>query len=266
MRITLLLTICVQIFGGVIMSRTLVVALTALVIVSTLSAQQLHRTHSEFAPTATVQVVNGTASVVANSPRPLLQAITGIAEHYGWTINYEDPLYRNGELIDDTNPEWRALHPQAAGPRIPSGRVFRASVPVSQNMERGSEGERLALQELVADYNQSGNPGQFTLLLLDTGFFSVVGKNAGSSAHGQSILDTPVSISFTSRSANETINLILNQVSAKTGISIVKGVWPFNATVPSRVSVGGAAVPARELLQQTIAQMPVKLVWHLLLD
>ena len=248
------------------MSRMLVVALTVLLAVLMLPAQQLHRTHSDFAKKATVQVVNSSASVVANSPRPLLQALMGIAERYAWTINYEDPLYSSGELIDDTNPQWRALHPQAGGTRIPVGGVFRASFPVSPNMERGSEGERVALLKLVADYNQSGNPGKFALLPPAKGFFSVVGKSTRGTAMGQSILDTPVSFSSASRTANATIDLVLEEVTAKTGIAIVKGVTPLNVTALNRVSVGGTAVPARDLLQQTIAQMPIKLVWHLLFD
>jgi hypothetical protein len=40
---------------------------------------------------ANIERRDGQVSVLANSPRPLDQAVAAIRQEYGWIVNYEDP-------------------------------------------------------------------------------------------------------------------------------------------------------------------------------
>lgn len=41
---------------------------------------------------------DGTVTIMASSPRPLWQALEAVKRRYGWTLDYEDPLYRKTKL------------------------------------------------------------------------------------------------------------------------------------------------------------------------
>jgi hypothetical protein len=71
----------------------------------------------------------GTAgTLTANDPRPLMRAIATISQEYGWTVDFEDPPYRSHfDLVDDTDPVWRAIHPNAKGVTRVSGGVFQSN-------------------------------------------------------------------------------------------------------------------------------------------
>lgn len=54
-----------------------------------------------FLPAAVLGHCGATATLTANDPRPLLQAVEGISEEYGWIVDFEDPLYRSRfDLVD----------------------------------------------------------------------------------------------------------------------------------------------------------------------
>src|SRR5277367_2580694 len=70
----------------------------------------------------------GTAHIVANSVRPLAQALDALQRKYGWLVDYEDRRYLSKvdtkELVDE-------LH--APKPRlVPAGGRFEASFPVAK--------------------------------------------------------------------------------------------------------------------------------------
>jgi hypothetical protein len=54
------------------------------------------------------------ATVFANSPGPLDQAITAVREEYGWCVSFEDPPYRHSldfGANPSVNTRWRASNP-----------------------------------------------------------------------------------------------------------------------------------------------------------
>jgi hypothetical protein len=112
-----------------------------------------------FMSAALIQHHETAGTLTANDPRPLMQAVEAMGQEYGWIVDFEDPQYRSHfDLVDDTDPTWRANHPNAKGMVRVSGGLFQSTFPepstISENVEEK------VLQKLVADYNASGNPRQ----------------------------------------------------------------------------------------------------------
>lgn len=84
----------------------------------------------------------GTAgTLTANDPRPLMQALAAISQEYGWTVDFEDPPYRSHfDLVDDTDPAWRANHPNAKGVTRVSGGLFQSNFPEPSDLPPASAG------------------------------------------------------------------------------------------------------------------------------
>ena len=85
---------------------------------------------------------DGTLSVTANSTRPLWQTLESVRRRYGWTVDYEDPLYssESNQIASDS------VH----------GRYFKGGKFVSHFLEPKSSSsteETRVLQEIVNQYN-----------------------------------------------------------------------------------------------------------------
>jgi hypothetical protein len=240
---------------------------------------------SQFMKEGLVKRNGSSATVIANDPRPLAQAISALNEEYGWVVDYEDPPYSsNSELIDATNPKWRAEHPGAPGVKGIAGGAFQSDYEESPQLNTAA-GEEAFLQKIVSDYDLSGNPGRF--LVRDEGEvtlspampgskvsvihrFSIIGKSIKDS-HGQdylvsSILDTPISIPVEQRSAQATIDEIARGLSAQTGTRVFGGAVANNLLLQSQVTVGGENVSARSLLTKTLNDTQRPQIWRLLYD
>src|SRR5580704_3021757 len=89
-----------------------VVAIGLFAVDSGAQVQERSARYSRYMERAEVHHQTNSASVVANSPRPLAQAVTALSEEFAWVIDFEDPpYYSKHDLVDDTAPEWRAAHP-----------------------------------------------------------------------------------------------------------------------------------------------------------
>lgn len=196
---------------------------------------------------------------------PLLQAITAVREEYGWVVDYEDPPYSGKhDVMDMTNPKYRATHPNASVVLGPAAGAFQSTYRATPNMWSSPTAEQKLLEEVVSDYNQSGNPGNFTVRELPDGSFDVVGTSIHDDSGGdvpiKPILDTPISIPRVARSYYKTLQAILTALPVKTGL----GVGPTNLLMGGAIKVGGTDVPARNLLMQMIGTWgPAKWVWSL---
>jgi hypothetical protein len=212
----------------------------------------------------------GLATVKANDPRPLEQALTAVSEEHGWIVDYEDPPYTIApDLVDDTSPQWRVSHPDSPGVTIPAGGAFQSDYDEGAAIAT-LKGQGAALRKIVSEYNRSGNPGKFLVREEEDGRFAVVGTtvkaNAGKERNVASILDTRISLPTQQRSAAETIEAILKEVSDTSGTRLVVGTAPLNIILNSQVTVGGENLPARTLLLQTLNGTGRTLIWSLLYD
>ena len=184
-------------------------------------------TKPSFMDAAVVQHNGAMASVTANSPRPMMQAVEAIGQEYGWLVDYEDPPYvSHFDLVDDTDPNWRASHPNGKAVTRVSGGLFQTSLPEPSSIASGDAAEQV-LQALVAGYNSSGNPGKFAVRKQAGGRYTVVGT-ARKDENGQdesvnAILDTPIAIPVQQRDAEETLQLILDTLTAKSASRFTLG-------------------------------------------
>lgn len=232
-----------------------------------------------FMDAAVVQHNGAVASVTANFPRPLMQAVEAISQEYGWLADYEDPPYvSHFDLVDDTDPKWRASHPNGKAVTRVSGGLFQTSLPEPSSIASGDAAEQV-LQALVTGYNSSGNPGKFAVRKQAGGRYTVVGT-ARKDENGQdesvnAILDTPITIPVQQRDAEETLQLILDTLTAKSGIKVCLGTVGLssNPLQDATVTIGGTDVPARTLLLQALDQISRTsphfrrvFVWNFLFD
>jgi hypothetical protein len=218
----------------------------------------------QFIDSATVTQTDRKASIYANDPRPLDQAIRAIREQYGWIVDYEDPPYGPNDLVDDTDAKWRKAHPDAKGVTRVAGGIFRAELTLVDDMSSGSNGEEVLLHDLITKYEGSGNPGRFELRRETPKRFSVVGIGP---ANGdvKPLLDTMITIPAQERTTIDSIRLVLRAISEKSGYKVEVGTGPIN-TVMASSKIGGQERPAREILAKLAGATPLPLVWILLYD
>jgi hypothetical protein len=114
------------------------------------------------------------------------------------------------------------------------------------------------LRKLVSDYNSSGNPGKFIVRKEAEGRYAVIGVSRKGEARQDEtvpvLLDSPITIPVQQRSAAETLQLIVERLSATTGVKVLLASnWlSSNPLEDAEVSVGGTNIPARTLLSQTL--------------
>ncbi len=227
--------------------------------------------HSRYMDRAEVRHLGNSATVKANSPRPLAQGVTALSEEYGWVIDFEDPpYYSKYDLVDDTDAKWRAAHPSSKGVTAIAGDTFQTQFPETPDAPISLAEEEHILDAVVADYNASTNPGRFTVRNEGDGRFAVIGTHVkdknGRDENVSPILDTPISIPADTRDALTTIRIILDALTAKSQLRVVPGLLALNALYQSQVTVGGENIPARTLLLQTLSAAKIKLYWDLYYD
>jgi hypothetical protein len=243
--------------GGKRMRKVRNLVLIYLLVAPAVSAQTTQPAHS-YMQEAVIEHQNGSATVVANSPRPLSQALTAIRREYGWVVDYEDPLYRDSDLTTWSDPRF----PSRIF-KVPAGGAFQSTYPEGPLMWSQTGDEDAVLEKIVADYNASGNPGQFVVLPQSDGSYAVVGSEPGSTA--PPILSTAVSIPSGTRTLGDTLYLITEAVSAAAGVAVYANPHPgmLNLLVRTQVTVGATGVPARSLLVEAFTHANGKIAWDM---
>ncbi len=219
--------------------------------------------------TAVIEHKVGSATVKANDPRPLMQAVAALNEEYGWMVDYEDPPYTSdSDLLDVTDDQWRARHPNGRRVTILAGGAFESTYQ-EDSVNIRPEGGAAILQKIVADYNRTSNPGRFTLASQGRGRFTVIGsavKNGvGQEEKVVPVLDTHISIPVAKRTTGEAIGLILHELSAKCNCKVGDGGGPINLLINSNVTTGGNDISARQLLIQTLdatGELMIYTLWY----
>jgi hypothetical protein len=200
---------------------------------------------------------HGSSGIVfAISPRPLLRTIKAVRDEYAWFIDYEEPPYYSSyDLVDNTDPVWRSNHPNEKGVHAAVGGSFLCEYPEGPNTAASVEEEEKILKKLVDCYNRSGNPGKFTVVREARRHFAIIGESLkddnGRDVHVTPFLDTPISIPRAERTADETLDLIVAELYAKTGIKCIASLgsfWP-SPLWGAHITLGGDNVSARDLLR-----------------
>lgn len=182
---------------------------------------------SAVAASATGQVSPATISV--NDPRPLAKAAEALEREYGVPISYEDPAYAfSGDVVDKTDPQYKALHPDAKV-LIPRGGSISVTMPSQPlNLASPSGGDPLSvIQEALSAHAAAGYPGQFKAVKTAIGYAVLptgVRSTAGAVVAELSPFDTPISFPTIQRGVGETLKLICQTVSSASGRTLVLGV------------------------------------------
>jgi hypothetical protein len=241
-----------------IICRVLILVLLTLPVLLTgrVSAQAARPASQDWAH-GTVQHHGTSATVMANHDHALRQAIEAVREEYEWVVDYEDPPFQSErDFVDITKPEWRAAHPGQRGQRLLAGSAFQSEYAEPPNTATSTVEQERVLNKIVADYNSSRNPGKYRAVKEPGGRFAVIGEyvknDYGSDEKVSPILDTPISIPVQTRGTLEMLYLIVEQLSAKTGIKFGYVNWD-NSPFRSRVRLGGENVTARSLILRALA-------------
>jgi hypothetical protein len=239
------------------------------IIFATVVGAQVNKPRDEYLRHAELNHLGASALVLANAERPLRQAVMAVREEYGWIVDFEDPPYQSQyDLVEVTDPKWRSQHLSSRGAWIVSGGKFQTEYPEFPNTSTSSSREESVLNKIVADYNQSGNPGKFRVQKESGGRYAVIGAaikdQSGDDRYISSILDTPISFPEESRGAVDTVNLILAEVSRKTLTELLLtsdfGTSPLQRF---RVDLGAQNELARDLIVKTLSGTNQSLVFDL---
>lgn len=220
---------------------------------------------------AEIQRTDGKVSVVSIYPRPLQQVLDAVTQEYGWAIDYEDPPYQSSlELVDATHPNWRAAHPDSPGVMNIRGGLFRTTYPESESTAVSTMEQARVIRQVVADYNASGNPGQFAVRDTAQGRLEIVGisvkDESGAQMPAAPILDTPIHVQAGSMRLDDAISAMLREVSRMTGTDVGFASGPTNLMIQTTVTLSGAEMPARDALREVLSQAKIHLYWRLLYD
>ena len=242
--------------------------------VPTLLSAQTGAKKPSFMPAGIVEHHGTLGTLTASDPRPLFQAVEAIGQEYGWVIDFEDPPYRSHfDMVDSTDPDWRASHPNDKGVTRVTGGEFQSQFAEPSTILSG-DAQWQVLQKVVADYNGSGNPGKFTVRKEVEGRYAVIGvtrkDEAGKDETVPVLLDTAITLPVQQRSADETLQMILQILSATSGVRVLmSSTWLSSYPLDGIVtSVGGTNVPARALLLQVLDAASSRRLfrWDLLFD
>jgi hypothetical protein len=167
-----------------------------------------------FAAVANIEHTSSSGHVSANYSRPLFQTAETVIREYGWVVDYEDPPYFSTfDLTDDTDPRWRASHPNSKGVVRVAGSAFQSTFPEPV----GETTKEQVLEKIISDYNSSGNPGKFALRKEGENRYAVIGvavkDDAGKDKDAPVLLDTLITVPEAHRSAFDTLNLVLSTLS-----------------------------------------------------
>jgi len=249
----------------------IVVAAVMLLSIPAQAQDEVKERHKKYLDRAEVHHLGDSATITANSPRPLADTLMAVSQEYGWLIDFEDPPYYSAyDLVDDTDSAYRAAHPDEKGVTAVGGAAFQPRFPEILDRAASIPEQERILDKIISDYNESSNPGQFSLRKEGGGRFSVIGsyiKNeSGQDEAVNPVLDTPITIKTETRNAYETIELIVNTLTNTSKSKIMVGRVPTNLLYQTQVTVGGENIPARALISQVLSALRIKLYWHLYHD
>jgi hypothetical protein len=225
---------------------------------------QFHLSAQERKPRASITRSGNQLLISAYAARPLLEAITVVAEEYGWIVDYEDPIYSNTESKDVTDPAWRRAHPTERGAWNPSGGTFVAKLGKSDDVPLH---EKETLESIVEQYNHSDNPGSFRLVRTPSGRLVVSGRSRlDATESGRGPFDTLIFPFPNSQVAINALQKLIDQCASRNGVTMVVGMVPLNAMSQSIVEGHKESESCRDEFARILSALPYALTYEILYD
>ena len=207
---------------------------------------------SGFAPAVAAQ-----EAVTISSPRVLGELVARLQQR-GYLVTYEEAPYDSETELSTT------VYPDGTRFRAPLSRTELFHLPAAapdsdghvvwpDNSQRG-----LAfVEQLVSDFNKSGNPGNFKVSF-DGGYANIM--PAGRRLNGKletfdAVLNTKVVFPPQARLCAEALQDLFDQLRQLRGVDVVEGNMPVNGLLRHSCAVTGNDLTARQVLIQLLAQM-----------
>jgi hypothetical protein len=203
--------------------------------------------------------------VDASTGRPLAEAIRALEERYGWVITYEDPPFEHASDTEDVTSLVRRDGDLTKKVIVPKGFPFTFVYDLSPDRSTPRDDPKTLLQNLLADYELSGNPGAFRMIEADNVFHVVpvaVKDPNGSLVKLRSVLDARVSLPDDQRSLYLRIDAVLRAVTAASGTRIINGA-SGNLFLQTHLRDGADNEVARDVLMRSLKATGRKLSWQL---
>jgi hypothetical protein len=206
-----------------------------------------------------------TISLTVKGPRPLADMAQQLERLSGVPISFEDVRYENASDVEDVTesvvkPQYRAPNRTAAPIRVlsPRGGELSLSLEVEAGGTNRPRDLHTALTGALDAYAAKGFPGRYAVKQ-DGGIFIIspagVRDAGGSMIPAKSILEALVTFAPVPRSAAETLELILAEVSRTSGFQVDVGTIPLNGFIPRIVTVGAWREPAKSVLLRLFANV-----------
>ncbi len=213
--------------------------------------------------------------------RPLFGLTSELQQKYGLLVTYEDgPVDRDSELNSETRPNglkflcpmWRPITF-----RLPSDLTLRDQTVAFAPVRIDPAQSLAAVQELVKQYNDSENPGKFTVVP-DGQYLHIVQtqRMAGGKLQAvEPVTNTVVSLDRTPRSCNAVLIELFAQVRQLRGVNMTQGVMPIASLFLHECRVGEGPLTTRQVRAEGLAaigtdridgQKRVSFSWELVYD
>lgn len=235
-------------FGLSLATRTIVLVVT------------FHTAAGQYAPSATIERLDSQLIIKSDDPRPLEQALIAITQRFGWSVDYEDPIYSGIESKDISVPQWRKTHPNEVGFLAPSGSSFVASLAADNIGSR----EEAALNSLVAQYNNTSNPGVFRVSDTSGGRLAVIGFSRTRQTNDP--LEVMVQPDPQSEAASVVLQKLIARCSSASGVRMTVGTFPQNIFAQSIIKGHEKASSCRSQLADILGSTPGRCVYRILYD
>ena len=179
---------------------------------------------------------NGTTTIHAVSPRPFYQALQAITGSLQAAVDYEDPQYTD-----------REMHGAPGASRRLNGGSLTATIDLGQGSTQASSEE--IVRELLNQFNKESSIHFMLETHEGSSRIDVVPNVPGYIP----LLSTKILLDGKERSVSDTIDLILREVSHKTGACIARGGFIDNELSASITSLKPQGpTPARDLLSRAL--------------
>jgi hypothetical protein len=201
-----------------------------------------------------------TATVYTYSRWPLLDALVEVNREYGWAVDEEDaPVVNASEIVDDY-PEIRKKDPTIFGKMLDiKGEPFHSTFDEDHAQQADVEA---VLEQLVQDYNASGNPGKYKLERTASGTYDIVAdrykSQSGEEVAYTPILDCVISVTIPLVDETEAMRRVAEQVNKTCAAGVLNADFAWvPMSQPPEVYGNYDAMPARDVIRALLAQVPV---------
>jgi hypothetical protein len=204
-------------------------------------------------PLSRIEHSADSTTVVVDDPRPLWIAVEALRNEYGWLIDYEDPIYGVGDTQEVQNAAFERRFPGRRS-RMPVGGHFSSTFT-------GALAPQVVIDKVLADYNASGNPGQFEKRIDERGRTRVVAK-----MDSLNVLDTEIRVTASTKGSLTEVYALVSTLTEASGVKVKIGMMPWNLLNQARVTFAKGTMPARAVLMAIADSTQPRLMWSFLYD